>query len=838
MTSHLEQQLEKITVKESVAPRPGIGNLGQKVSLRANHLKITKFPTLKLFLYNYNVVSSSGRTIGKKVRLKVFEELKNQKKFGKHLPIFNWNDIIYCSTKLSLEKDEFELTLPPSEPAGKSTTFKVKIKFKEEFSLHYIKDYIDSKQGWDKNVQTCMNALNAYLNYKVRTNYISLGRGVYVPSDHRIFLSGGAELKQGHCQSLRVGWSDLTVNVDVCSGIFCPPGNVVDVAAGILSRSKDDLRRGINDQERKLLGRSLKGIRIRVLHRGNNKKSLYAIDDMSKDSANKIKFRDEEERETSVTQFFAKKYGWKLGFGELPCIKVGKNCFPLEVCEILPDQPFKGDITDNGRADMIKHTCVKPRERFKSIKDAIRNVFRYGQDENLKSINMNVDTEMIVVEGRVLPPVSILFNKERGQSTQNVDSGRWNFVTQIIQDGRKLTNWSILSLSGDHPNSVAQFGRQLTETLNKKGMNIANQPAVVPYNQQGDIKRGLTQAVERARIKKDEPPQLVVVIMRDRSRLYSDIKRIAETELSVRTQCILSKNMRKQKGFEQFCVNVGLKINAKLGGRNYSLSAGQIDFITSVPTMVFGADVYHSGVGEIHMPSIASVCASMDAAATIYSGRYSVNKIPRNETIEELDIMVIDLLKAFRAKNGRLPQRILFYRDGVSEGQFRKVMEVEVDMLRKAFKGGYGDNPPKLTFVIVQKRHHTRFEPTNQREADRNGNCRPGTVVDTGIVVKQEFDFFLQSHASLLGTGRPTHYRVLVDDNNFKADNFQSLTNKLCYLNARCTSSISIVTPAYYAHLICNRARHYTIWQGSSSSEGTASCATVSKPLTNLMYFI
>jgi eukaryotic translation initiation factor 2C len=124
--------------------------------------------------------------------------------------------------------------------------------------------------------------------------------------------------------------------------------------------------------------------------------------------------------------------------------------------------------------------------------------------------------------------------------------------------------------------------------------------------------------------------------------------------------------------------------------------------------MVFGADVYHSGVNEQHMPSIASVCASMDAAATIYSGRYSVNKVPRNETIEQLDLMVIDLLKAFRAKNGRLPERILFYRDGVSEGQFRKVMEVEVDMLRKAFKGGYGDKPPKLTFVIVQKRHHTR----------------------------------------------------------------------------------------------------------------------------------
>ena len=31
--------------------------------------------------------------------------------------------------------------------------------------------------------------------------------------------------------------------------------------------------------------------------------------------------------------------------------------------------------------------------------------------------------------------------------------------------------------------------------------------------------------------------------------------------------------------------------------------------------------------------------------------------------------------------------------------------------------------------------------PLNRRDADRNGNCKPGTVVDTGIVVKQGFDF-------------------------------------------------------------------------------------------------
>ena len=54
--------------------------------------------------------------------------------------------------------------------------------------------------------------------------------------------------------------------------------------------------------------------------------------------------------------------------------------------------------------------------------------------------------------------------------------------------------------------------------------------------------------------------------MRERSPLYNDIKRIAETDLGVRTQCMLSRHLRKRQ--EQYCVNLGLKINAvklKLG---------------------------------------------------------------------------------------------------------------------------------------------------------------------------------------------------------------------------------------------------------------------------------
>lgn len=50
--------------------------------------------------------------------------------------------------------------------------------------------------------------------------------------------------------------------------------------------------------------------------------------------------------------------------------------------------------------------------------------------------------------------------------------------------------------------------------------------------------------------------------------------------------------------------------------------------------------------------------------------------------------MVIDLLKVFAHSCGdRLPNRIVFYRDGVDDGQFQKVLDNEVKKIKDACQG-------------------------------------------------------------------------------------------------------------------------------------------------------
>lgn len=62
----------------------------------------------------------------------------------------------------------------------------------------------------------------------------------------------------------------------------------------------------------------------------------------------------------------------------------------------------------------------------------------------------------------------------------------------------------------------------------------------------------------------------------------------------------------------------------------------------------------------------------MDAHPSRYSSTVRVQK-HRQEYIEDLATMVKDLLIAFYRATTFKPARIIFYRDGVSEGQFSQV---------------------------------------------------------------------------------------------------------------------------------------------------------------------
>lgn len=84
--------------------------------------------------------------------------------------------------------------------------------------------------------------------------------------------------------------------------------------------------------------------------------------------------------------------------------------------------------------------------------------------------------------------------------------------------------------------------------------------------------------------------------------------------------------------------------------------------------------------------------------------------------------------------------------------------------IRRACTSLQSDYQPRVTFLVVQKRHHTRFFPTRREDEDgRNKNVPPGTIVDTVITHNREMDFYLVSHASLQVKQKAFHQNFIKD---------------------------------------------------------------------------
>ena len=78
---------------------------------------------------------------------------------------------------------------------------------------------------------------------------------------------------------------------------------------------------------------------------------------------------------------------------------------------------------------------------------------------------------------------------------------------------------------------------------------------------------------------------------------------------------------------------------------------------------------------------------------TQYSGRVVQQYSPKGkisvEIIKDLHIYVGDLIRKFSEHNSRLPNKLVFYRAGVDDGAFQKVLDNEVQAIKQACRGNY-----------------------------------------------------------------------------------------------------------------------------------------------------
>ncbi|KAB2014635.1 hypothetical protein ES319_D09G240000v1 [Gossypium barbadense] len=830
------------------APRPGYGQVGTKCIVKANHF-FAQLPDKDLNQYDVTITPEvASRTVNRAI-ISELVRLYKESDLGTRLPAYDGRKSLYTAGELPFSWKEFVVKLVDEEDGingpKREREYKVVIKFVARANMHHLGQFLAGKRA--DAPQEALQILDIVLRELSSKRYCPIGRSFFSP-DIRApqRLGDGLESWCGFYQSIRPTQMGLSLNIDMASAAFIEPLPVIEFVAQLLG--KDVLSRPLSDSDRVKIKKALRGVKVEVTHRGNVRRK-YRVSGLTSQPTRELVFPvDDNSTMKSVVEYFQEMYSFTIQHTHLPCLQVGNqkkaNYLPMEACKIVEGQRYTKRLNERQITALLKVTCQRPRDREKDILQTVQHN-AYDQDPYAKEFGIKISEKLASVEARILPAPWLKYHETGKEKDCLPQVGQWNMMNKKMINGMTVSRWACINFSRSVQESVARgFCNELAQMCQVSGMEFNPEPVIPIYSARPEqVEKALKHVYHASMKTKGKELELLLAILPDNNgSLYGDLKRICETDLGLISQCCLTKHVFKIS--KQYLANVALKINVKMGGRNTVLLDAiscRIPLVSDIPTIIFGADVTHPENGEDSSPSIAAVVASQDwPEVTKYAGLVCA-QAHRQELIQDLyktwhdpvrgtvsGGMIRDLLISFRKATGQKPLRIIFYRDGVSEGQFYQVLLYELDAIRKACASLEPNYQPLVTFIVVQKRHHTRLFANNHRDrssTDKSGNILPGTVVDSKICHPSEFDFYLCSHAGIQGTSRPAHYHVLWDENNFTADGIQSLTNNLCYTYARCTRSVSVVPPAYYAHLAAFRARFYLEpeMQDNNSSTGAGS---------------
>lgn len=151
--------------------------------------------------------------------------------------------------------------------------------------------------------------------------------------------------------------------------------------------------------------------------------------------------------------------------------------------------------------------------------------------------------------------------------------------------------------------------------------------------------------------------------------------------------------------------------------------------------MTFGYDACHDPSDK--SKSWGALVATMDLKQANSEFFTALNSHRSGEELSNhLAENVSKAVHQFQRLNGVLPERIMFFRDGVGEGQIQSVRDIEVKYIKDALKKVYeaaGKTEVQFLYMVVTKRVNTRIF------FDRR-NPDPGTCVDDVITFPERYD--------------------------------------------------------------------------------------------------
>ena len=505
----------------------------------------------------------------------------------------------------------------------------------------------------------------------------------------------------------------------------------------------------------------------------------------------------------------------------------------------MANQVTTGTVTDYVKSIVGDIMTMNPGDRLKYIRTSVREM--YGENDVLNQFGVHLNLDAMAVKGVILeaPKLRYAHPTPAGRPpqtvTKTVENGRWNLTGMAFTETKEIKNWGVFNLSRSTKGQIRQLMKEMTKMANDElNMRMRGEPVLYEDNEYS-IEEFLQMKKEQLLRMKGEKKLLdilFVFIDQPDADLHKLVKMcfddICPTQVLTRSKTPFLNG--KDRGFQGHIGNILSKVNQKMGGTNQKLAPTQqvsalSDFMGGVnDTAIVAAACSHpppgapGGTRREQIPTVAAVVCSTDSDATQYVHCLRAQAYDR-DAINSFEGMIRVVLERRRSLTGKLPQRIIYLKDGVSDSGINTLIEAEVNAIQLVYRKMGVGNVPKILAVAVRRAHQTRFFPTT---SDSRTNLPPGTFVLDNLSLPLPYaNFYLLSHAGIKGTSHPARYVIVRDDFQLNDPKLKTLKKgdlhryyghlmyQLCHIYGRCQRTVSMPAPVYYANLLAERGREH-----------------------------
>ncbi|XP_036382072.1 piwi-like protein 2 [Megalops cyprinoides] len=485
-----------------------------------------------------------------------------------------------------------------------------------------------------------------------------VGRNHFDPKSAIILGKHRLQVWPGYSTCIKRTDGGLYLSVDVSHKVL-RNDSVLDVMNVIYQQSRESFQ---DECTKELIGSI-------VITRYNNR--TYRIDDIEWAKSPKDTFTMADGSQISFIDYYrcvlglnSKNYGITIKELDQPLLvhrpkersKPGGKVI-TGVILLLPELSFMTGIPDKMRKDframkdLTMHINVSGEQHTHSLKQLLQSI--NSNQEALTELGrwgLAISTDILVTEGRTLPLETIYLQSASFMTPADVGWSR-----EVVRDASisciPLNCWAVF-----YPRRCTDQAEELVATFGKvagpMGLRL-HRPIHV------ELKDDRTETYIKSihsQLTSEPHTQLVVCIMTgNRDDLYSAIKKL----------CCVQNPVPSQKHL-----------------------------------MVIGVDVHHDTSKKSR--SVMGFVASLNNSLTRWYSRVTF-QMPNEEVINGFRVCLLAALQKYYEVNHSLPEKIVVYRDGVSDGQLKMVEQFEIPQLLKCFET-FPNYEPKLAFIVVQKR--------------------------------------------------------------------------------------------------------------------------------------